>query len=244
MLQKFVYGLAAFLLIFGFNLGKNVDAQNRTTQEKVVLITDAIYADGLMRSDNIVELVASSSQDTLGILTATDNYICHLLVKRGHITALFYLMERLDDSERTKLVKRLNDSHLDGLLVQERVVLHTCSPYWVHQFQNLGLDFSIPFNSDKDQQNLEKSVVARWGKKTEAYMAYLSIKNGSANVSKGSLSVSETAKLTKDITYRPAVHENLKVIESTSPNFKIDALPRSLPQLNKTKRLGSQKRGK
>ena len=196
---EIVFKFIVFPVIIGINCCGHAKAQNETVQEKAKLFGDVIYGNGFINTNQVIELVGSNPKGTMPVLTATvykqENNLSHLLAKRGHIAALFHLIDKLDSDEKTQLVERLNHSYKEGLLIQHRVLLFAYSPYWIRQFESLGFDFSAQV---RGQRKPRDTVVFRWGEESEAYRYIRNIKT-SENSNK--LSSEGTAKLIEKINY-------------------------------------------
>ena len=201
-LSKFC--ICAFILLANAFVAP-VTGQTESVEDRALLYSQAIYGNGFLDSDQVVELLAGRPSEILGLLSIElyeqENSIAHLIAKRGHISSLFHLLERLTPGDRAQMAKRLNNSYKDGLLVQHRIVMGSSSLYWIRQFQNLGLDFSIPPKSDQAVDALKHAVINRWGEETDAYSKYLALTNGAKSLNEDSFEYSDTKQRIKKITY-------------------------------------------
>ena len=229
---EIVFKFIVFPVIIGINCCGHVKAQSETVQEKAKLIAGAIYGNGVMNANQVIELVGSNPEETMPILTATvyqqENNLSHLLAKRGHIAALFHLIDKLDPVEKTQLVKRLNHSYKEGFLIQHRVLLFAYSPYWIRQFESLGFDFSAQVKMDGGQKKLRDIVVLTWGEESEAYRYVRNIKNRKTSEDSNNLSSEGTTKLIEKINHvqRPAIKGNdAMTIRSTAETRQSNTRP-------------------
>ena len=218
---KLIIVLTSFLI----SCGESRCQAQETNDAKLIL--DAIYANGLLSNAEVMELL--HDQDT-GVLFAElygqENAILHLIAKRGYTSSLYVLLLQLPAESRQAAVARLNTSFENHFLVQHYIIIGMQSPYWIEQFRELGLDFSIPPDTEEAVKRLKSAVMIRWGSETEAYQAHLALVKGDDAKLKSSLSLQERIdQVTAGVQKRRAVSVNAiqgspATPESEAPRLK------------------------
>ena len=218
---KLIIVLTSFLI----SCGESRCQAQETNDAKLIL--DAIYANGLLSNAEVMELL--HDQDT-GVLFAElygqENAILHLIAKRGYTSSLYVLLLQLPAESRQAAVARLNTSFENHFLVQHYIIIGMQSPYWIEQFRELGLDSSIPPDTEEAVKRLKSAVMTRWGSETEAYQAHLALAKGDDAKLKSSLSLQERIdQVTAGVQKRRAVSVNAiqgspATPESEAPRLK------------------------
>ena len=225
MTNSTILKLIIVLTFFLISCGESRCQAQETNDAKLIL--DAIYANGLLSNAEVMELL--HDQDT-GVLFAElygqGNAILHLIAKRGYTSSLYVLLLQLPAESRQAAVARLNTSFENHFLVQHYIIIGMQSPYWIEQFRELGLDFSIPPDTEEGVKRLKSAVMIRWGSETEAYQAHLALAKGDDAKLKSSLSLQERIdQVTAGVQKRRAVSVNAiqgspATPESEAPRLK------------------------
>lgn len=126
------------------------DAPATAPSDNVLQDTEAayldIYADGLMRDERIIEVIRADYPNAKLHVVVYDSTLGQLLAKRGHISALYYLLSTMSDEEREQFLHVARTRKDTGLSVMHHVVLSTKSAYWVDRFAELGVDVELEPN--------------------------------------------------------------------------------------------------
>ena len=218
---KLIIVLTSFLI----SCGESRCQAQETNDAKLIL--DTIYANGLLSNAEVMELLHDQDTDVLfAELYGQENAILHLIAKRGYTSAFYVLLSQLPAEGQQAAIARLNTSLENHFLVQHYIIIGMQSPYWIEQFRELGLDFSIPPDTEEAVKRLKSAVMIRWGSETEAYQAHLALAKGDDAKLKSSLSLQERIdQVTAGVQKRRAVSVNAiqgspATPESEAPRLK------------------------